>query len=584
MNCRTLRRVGFQIGVLLLCALVKGEGLEEMGTHKTVTQGYTLKDSEIKTMLRDNIELDKEAVGLVVGIVDDHGKRVISHGKFGNGSEEEVDGDTLFEIGSVTKVFTALLLQEMIERGEMNLDDPVRRYLPDSVHVPTYQGKEITLLHLATHTSGLPRDSSGDLYTFLNHCTLGRAPGKKQEYSNLGMGLLGHCICLRAGKDYETLILERICRPLGMDNTKITLSPALKARLASGHAMPSHRVRDFSAEQRNYDFRAPSLLGAGSLHSTANDLLKFLSAYAGLSSSPLAALMEKAKGAHLLESGAKLRLAWSGDGTLFEHGGLTDGYETELLFDTNKRRGIVILSNCANYSTVLPALWPSLLEGHSPKPDALAAVDPSVYDGYTGQYAYKRGMIWTIRRDGDRLLLQWIGKDGERSHAPSVELFPISETVFRNEFYGDQVTFLRNAQGQNLKMIFAYPQGTLNLARVSTSVPRPLTPVQLDGKAYDSYVGQYRWTTLFKLIRIGPTLNVSHRTDEVGEHLFVSVQGYGIEEVFPTSKSNFIPGPTAADNLRLKFVQNGKGNTKGVMVDWNGSRHRGTRISLEPGK
>ena len=131
-------------------------------------------------------------------------------------------------------------------------------------------------------------------------------------------------------------------------------------------------------------------------------------------------------------------------------------------------------------------------------------------------------------------------------------------------------------------MIFAHPQGTLNLTRVSRYVPKALDPVQLDGRIYETYVGQYRWTWLFKLIRIGPTLSISHKADEAGAHLFVSVRGYGSEEIFPTSENSFIPGPTAADDLRLKFVRNAKGNATRVFVEWNGSRHRGTRISNKP--
>ena len=92
-----------------------------------------LTDAEIKIMLRDNIDTDKQNVGLAVGIIDEHGSRVISHGHLDNGTDRDVDGDTLFEIGSITKVFTALLLQDMIERGEMKLDDPVQKYLPNSV-------------------------------------------------------------------------------------------------------------------------------------------------------------------------------------------------------------------------------------------------------------------------------------------------------------------------------------------------------------------------------------------------------------------------------------------------------------------
>src|SRR2546427_61949 len=274
--------------------------------NTTASAGYTLAEPEIKTMLQDFIDADKLGVGLVIGIADERGARVVGHGKMDNGTSADVDGDTLFEIGSITKVFTALLLVDMVERGEMKLDDPVQKYLPASVRMPTYQCKQITLLHLATHTSGLWRGRDNlsprswrdpdqadytveQLYAFLSHYTQRRAPGIQQEYSNLGMQLLGHVIALKAGKDYETLVIERICQPLGMDSTLITLTPELRSRLAIGHAIPGRPVGGM-------DFLF--LPGAGGLRSTANDLLKFVSAYVGVTPSPTSLLMEKAKAFH----------------------------------------------------------------------------------------------------------------------------------------------------------------------------------------------------------------------------------------------------------------------------------------------
>jgi CubicO group peptidase (beta-lactamase class C family) len=110
----------------------------------------------IHAFLQHRVGVEKRDVGMVVGIVDEHGSRVVSYGKLDNGTGREVNGDTLFEVGSITKTFTALLLQDMVERGEMRLDDPVAEYLPKSVRMPTHNGKQITLLQLATHTSGLP--------------------------------------------------------------------------------------------------------------------------------------------------------------------------------------------------------------------------------------------------------------------------------------------------------------------------------------------------------------------------------------------------------------------------------------------
>src|ERR1051325_6895635 len=112
----------------------------------------------VRTLLQDRIELDKKSFGIVVGIVDEQGSRVVSYGKIERGVSPDVNGDTIYEIGSITKTFTTLLLQDMVERGGVKLDDPVAKYLPASVKMATRYGREITLAHLATHTSGLPSD------------------------------------------------------------------------------------------------------------------------------------------------------------------------------------------------------------------------------------------------------------------------------------------------------------------------------------------------------------------------------------------------------------------------------------------
>ena len=157
----------------------------------------------------------------------------------------------MFEIGSITKVFTAAILADMVARGQVRLDDPVAQLLPATVKVPSRNGRRITLLDLATQSSGLPRlptnfapkDSAnpyadyGDqqLYDFLSGYELPRDPGATYEYSNLGMGLLGHALARKAGMSYEQLVSRRVLAPLGMKETAITLSPALRPRLVPGH-------------------------------------------------------------------------------------------------------------------------------------------------------------------------------------------------------------------------------------------------------------------------------------------------------------------------------------------------------------
>src|SRR5437870_5404246 len=208
--------------------------------------GFSDAEAEaIQAFLRENF--GNTNAGMVIGLVDERSSRVLAAGKLDNGTFQDVNGDTVFEIGSVTKTFTTLLLQDMVERDEVKLDDPVAKYLPESVKVPARDGKQITLLNLATHTGGLPRDPGNltpgrglpenafadytveKLYAFLSSFALDREPGSKFEYSNVGMALLGHILALKTGTNYEALVVEQICRPLKMNSTRITLTPELQA-------------------------------------------------------------------------------------------------------------------------------------------------------------------------------------------------------------------------------------------------------------------------------------------------------------------------------------------------------------------
>lgn len=112
---------------------------------------------EIREILVRRVDHQKQAVGIVVGIIEPSGRRVVAYGRLAKGDPCTVDGDTIFEIGSVSKVFTSLLLADMVNRNQVTLDDPVAKYLPDDVTLPARSGKVITLLELSTHSSGLPR-------------------------------------------------------------------------------------------------------------------------------------------------------------------------------------------------------------------------------------------------------------------------------------------------------------------------------------------------------------------------------------------------------------------------------------------
>ena len=312
---------------------------------------------------------------MVIAIVDEDGPKVFSAGKLDNGTDRDVDADTVFEIGSITKTFTSILLQDMVERGQLQLDDPLAKYLPESVKLPSYHGQEITLRNLAAQDSGLPRDPSNvttrsrsqdnpfanytaeDAYDFLSSYALPRQPGTQFGYSNIGMALLGHALSRAANADYESLVVSRICQPLGMDSTRVTLTDDLKSRLAIGH--------DGSGKQTsNWDFKIYE--GAGALRSTAHDLLRYVTANLGTEPTHISRLMEKT---HTIchpgpSTHGDTAMPWYDRDQsvqtgmeLLGHAGGTAGYHTFIGFNKQQHRGVVVLSNQQGIVESEPVGW-----------------------------------------------------------------------------------------------------------------------------------------------------------------------------------------------------------------------------------
>ena len=312
-------------------------------------------DSEIRRILVDRIAGAWKGVGIVAGVIEPKGTRVVAYGSLDQGDKRPLNGDTIFEIGSVTEVFTSLLLTDMVRRGEVALTDPVAKYLPQGVKVPERGGRRITLQDLATHTSGLPRlpsnlkpanpanpyadYSDARLYEFLSTYKMWRDIGSGFEYSNLGGGLLGHALARRAGMSYEALVTSRIAQPLGMRSTGITLSAEMKARLAVGHNASLAAVP-------NFDYQA--LAGSGALRSSANDLLLLVAASLGYAKSPLApamAAMLKVRRPTTIP-GTEMALGWvvASDGIVWRNGS-TAGYRSFVGYEPKSRAGVVVLSN-----------------------------------------------------------------------------------------------------------------------------------------------------------------------------------------------------------------------------------------------
>jgi len=313
-------------------------------------------DASIGEMLRQRVEVSKLGVGIVVGLVDESGSRVVAFGRARQGSDELVTGDSVFEVGSVTKVFTSLLLAQMVEAGEVRLDDPIARYLPPSVKTP--RAREVTLLHLSRHTAGFPPFPDNmrpvdplnplDVYTnealfaFLDSHRTPRKAGNFHLYSNVGPALLGELLARRAKSDFETTLARRVLDPLAMRRTGFRLTPELRAAHALGHTslgqpIPLGDVR--------------GLLGAGALRTTGSDMVRFLEANLGLRPS---ALFTALRATHETRADRQMPdlamgLGWFHEailGTrLTVHGGSTEGFTAYVGLDLEHKRGVVVLSN-----------------------------------------------------------------------------------------------------------------------------------------------------------------------------------------------------------------------------------------------
>lgn len=420
-------------------------------------------DSEIRAILAQRVDKFHQSVGIVAGTIGPEGRKVVSYGALEKGDPRVLNGDTVFEIGSVTKVFTSLLLSDMALRGQLALTDPIAKYLPADVKVPQRNGEQITLQDLATHTSGLPRLPSNlkpkdpanpyadysvaQLYEFLSSYELPRDIGSRYEYSNLGGGLLGHVLTLRAGMDYEALVRARITGPLEMNSTGIALSAGMKARMAVGHD-------DKLKPAANWDL--PTLAGAGALRSTANDMLTFLAANLGYNKTPLAPAM-----AAMLDvsrpsgtPGLSVALAWhiystpQGDRLIWHNGG-TGGYRSFIGYDPKTRIGVVVLANAETAAGVndiglhlLNTKAPLLNESAflPPQERKEVAVDPKLFDRYAGRYQLAPNFVLAITREGDHLFAQATGQ-------PKLELFAEGEKEYFLKVVDAQITFEVDAGG-----------------------------------------------------------------------------------------------------------------------------------------
>lgn len=361
-----------------------------------------------------------EGEGLVAAVID--AQRVVIAGAARRASVREgaPGGDALFEYGSITKTFTALLLADMVQRHELRLDDAVEAVLPDGLKLRDSAGAPITWADLATHRSGLPRlpsnlrDPTGpdpydysrqELLAFLAGWKASRPRDALWEYSNLGYGLLGEALAMRARSSYAAMLAERVLVPLGLSDLRLALRDAPVPGLLTGHDPGGRPVPPW---------RFDAIAGAGALVGSARSLARYAQAALGLFDHPLKpafalALTPRADGPHAQN---RIGLAWM-TGPLFDrrianHDGGTGGFSSSIFIDIDRRRASLVL---ANAQVRVNDLALHLLEPRVPARDIAAekrqtergavAVPVEAVAALAGVYALNPQFKLTLRsRDG----------------------------------------------------------------------------------------------------------------------------------------------------------------------------------------
>ncbi len=404
--------------------------------------------------------VDGEAiVGCAVGIIDGETRKVHGFGEIVRGGETP-RGDTLYEIGSVTKALTGTLLADMVLRGEVRLDQPISELVPEGTTAPAFAADQpITLVHLASHASGLPRlpdnmapaaptdpyaDYTSELmFAFLSGHKLARAPGQ-YEYSNYGAGLLGQLLARRAGMSYEQLLRERLLDPLAMNDTALALTAEQAPRLA-----PPYDASLEPGYTWHFDAEAP----AGGLHSTVDDMLKLLAAAIDDGESEVTQALRLAGEKQVLGPGwIGVGLGWhiARDGRTRWHNGQTGAYSSYMAYVADKKLAVVVLCNTpTDLTTVLGERIMQSLLGMQVEPPAFhkaVAVDAATLEKYVGVYELAPTFAITVTLEDGQLMAQATGQD-------KFPIFPESATEFFYKVVDAQISFVVGDDGTVEKLV-----------------------------------------------------------------------------------------------------------------------------------
>lgn len=440
------------------------------------------KEVAIENTIKNNVKsriVNDCSVGTAVVFFNDGKEEYFTYGFTDSTHRHPITKKSVFEIGSISKTFTSLLLADLIIKGKLKADDPVENYLPDSLKIPSFMNTRITFADLASHTSGLPRmpdnivlrdadnplaDYTDDkLYNFLGSYHLDRARGK-YNYSNLGVGLLGNVVSRIYGKTYEKALQDVICKPLGLAQTNtLNTSPFLTTPHSGTLAVSRTDLASIS--------------GAGAIRSNAEDMLRYLKFQMGILDSPLHAAMKLTR--QPLDDAydnVKIGMGWhiipTETDTIIWHNGATAGYRTFVGFALKSKRAIIILNNSTKSPDDLGMYY-----FNQTKPIEAVKMPVNIASEVLKDKVgiYKVTTIHdSVKPDSEiQIMLQQGQLYCRLSQEPWINLLPESESQFFTRME-HQIRFVRNTQGRIESIKVRFPYGVeISATRLNNKFPLP---------------------------------------------------------------------------------------------------------------
>jgi CubicO group peptidase (beta-lactamase class C family) len=383
-----------------------------------------MSEADLKAALMHRFNGDRTGACVAAGVIDD-GTVSTAYVCADPKSARPYDEHTAFEIGSVTKTMTAALLAELIATHDIALDDPIAKLLPPGTSVPSFNGHDITIGQIVTHTSGIPANlpdyhppdprnpyagaTERDLLDTLAATRLTREPGSQWEYSNPAMIVLSYALAKRAGKGYETLLRERLLGPLGMTETYVAARPP-QVHLAQGHYPNGEAANP-------WDFH-PDMAGVGGVRATLADMLRYMEGELGTRESAITPALALTQQEVTRVDGHRMGMNWNlsvvNRHTVAFHEGATGGYSSFVGFDRNAKRAVVLLSDTSLVSLGgLAQLGFHLLDTSRPagEPRIVATADARLIDALAGTYRLPSGLGIELRHKDSGLTIQ---ADGQR--------------------------------------------------------------------------------------------------------------------------------------------------------------------------